>query len=300
MRNVNKRTKKILSTFALLLSGMLLSVSAVVKAEPLWSNKNSGGDDFLLGTIHLGDTSLSTLPQGIKDAIDAVDVVIIEADISLVSPEKQQELLLKYALLPEGKTLQQTLSEPVYKQAAQYFTENGMSIEPYTPFKPWMVALTMVQISYAKLGLDGENGVDQQVQAYAQQQGKKIIGLETFAQQINFFNEIMEQYPELTNDDLMLDTLKEIKEYEDLPNQMISAWHKGDMAVFERIYKDTLGATKFDIAAEKILLSDRNKKWVTQLSPMLQKQKILVAVGTLHFAGPHALSKILPGKFELK
>jgi len=293
--------KGITSTVIAALTSVLLSVSPAINAEPLWNNQKAGGDDWLLGTIHLGDTSLSTLPQGIKDAIDAVDVVIIETDVALVSPEKQQELLLKYALLPEGNTLQQALSEPVYKQAAQYFTENGMSIEQFTPFKPWMVALTMVQVSYAKLGLDGENGVDQQVQAYALQQGKKVIGLETFAQQINFFNVIMEQYPELTNDDLVLDTLKEIKEYADLPNQMISAWHKGDMAVFEKIYKDTLGTSdKFDIAAEKILLSNRNKKWVTQLTPMLQKQKVLVAVGTLHFAGPHGLIKILPGQFELK
>ena len=300
MRNVNKRTKKALSTLVLLLSGMLLSVSAVVNAEPLWSNKISGGDDFLLGTIHLGDASLSTLPQSVKDAINSVDVVIIEADISSVTPEKQQELLLKYALLPTGTTLKQELSESVYKKAAQFFSDNGMNIEQFMPFKPWMVALTMVQVSYAKSGLNAENGVDTQVQAYALEQGKKVVGLETFAEQINFFNVIMEQHPEVTNDDLILDTLKELTEFADLPKLMVSAWHKGDMAVFERIYKDTLGATKFDIAAEKILLSDRNKKWVTQLSPMLQKQKILVAVGTLHFAGPHALSKILPGKFELK
>jgi uncharacterized protein YbaP (TraB family) len=300
MRNVNKRTKKTLSTFLLLVSTILFSVSSLVNAEPLWNNKSSGGDDFLLGTIHLGDASLSMLPQSVKDAINSVDVVIIEADIFSVTPEKQQELLLKYALLPEGNTLQQTLSEPVYKQAAQFFTENGMNIEQFSPFKPWMVALTMVQMSYAKSGLNGENGVDTQVQAYALEQGKKVIGLETFEEQINFFNVIMKQNPEITNDDLIVDTLKELTEFADLPKLMVSAWHKGDMAVFEKIYKDTLGTSKFDIAAEKILLSDRNKKWVTQLSPMLQKQKILVAVGTLHFAGPHGLPKILPGKFELK
>jgi uncharacterized protein YbaP (TraB family) len=300
-KNTNKKTNtKIFSTLVLLLTGMLLSVSSVVNAEPLWSNKNSGGDDFLLGTIHLGDERLSTLPQSIKDAINSVDVVIIETDMSLATPEKQQELLLKYALLPTGTTLKQKLSESVYKQTAQFFTENGMSIEQFMSFKPWMVALTMVQISYAKSGLNAENGVDKQVQAYALQQGKKVVGLESFAQQINFFNVIMEQNPDITNDDLILDTLKEITEFADLPQMMVSAWHKGDMAVFEKIYTDTLSASKFDIAAEKVLLSSRNKKWVEQLVPMLKQQKVLVAVGTLHFTGPNGLPKILPSEFELK
>lgn len=290
--------KGIKNTVVGAITSALLSVSSMAIAEPLWSNKAAGGDDYLLGTIHLGDASLATLPQSIKDAIDSVDKVILEVDIATVSPQQQQELLLKYALLPEGKTLSQMLSTPVYKEAEQYFTDAGMNIQQFAPFKPWMVALTMVQISYAKLGLDGQNGVDKQIEAYAREKGKVVEGLETFGQQLNFFNEIMDENPELTSDDLILDTIKEIKDYADLPNSMISAWHKGDMQVFEKIYKETLGTSKFDKAAEKVLLVDRNEKWVTQLTPILEKEKVLVAVGTLHFAGKSGLLKILPGTFN--
>lgn len=287
--------RSILSTLVLL----VLTINQA-HADLLWSNKKSGGDDWMLGTIHLGDERLSTLPDSIKAAIDSVDVVVIETDISSVSPEKQQEILFKYALLTEGRTLKQTLSEPVYKKAEQYFSENGMNIEQFAPFKPWMAALTMVQMSYAKLDLKEEYGIDKQVQNYALQQGKKVVGLETFAEQINFFNVIMEKSSDITNDDLILDTLKEIEQYSDLPKQMITAWINSDLQAFENIYQETLGTSKFDEAAEEVLIVDRNQKWVTQLTPMLQKQKILVAVGSLHFAGPYGLPKILPGQFEIK
>ncbi|MDU0112317.1 TraB/GumN family protein [Psychrosphaera aquimarina] len=280
---------------AVLLLGLILNVNA----EPLWSNKQSGGDDWLLGTIHLGDDSLSTLPSSIKMAIDSVDIVIIETDLSRVSPSDQQRILMQYASLPAEVTLKQTLSEPVYKQAQQYFANYGVNIEQFSHFKPWLVALSMVQMSYAKLGLNAENGIDNQVQKYALQQGKKVVGLETYHQQINFFNQIIEQFPEVTNDDLILDTLSEIKHFSDLPQVMITAWHNGDMQVFEKIYRDTLGTSKFDAAAEQILLINRNHNWVSELEPVLNQQKVLVAVGTLHFVGDKGLPLLLKDKFEL-
>ncbi|MFT6529283.1 MAG: hypothetical protein ACJAZB_000926 [Psychrosphaera sp.] len=289
------KTYQWIKVTAVLLLGLILNVNA----EPLWSNKKSGGDDWLLGTIHLGDDSLSTLPSSIKMAIDSVDIVIIETDLSLVSPSDQQRILMQYATLPAGFTLKQSLSEPVYKQAQQYFANYGVNIEQFSNFKPWLVALSMVQMSYAKLGLNAENGIDNQVQKYALQQGKKVVGLETYHQQINFFNQIIEQFPEVTNDDLILDTLSEIKHFSDLPQVMITAWHNGDMQVFEKIYRDTLGTSKFDAAAEQILLINRNHNWVTELEPVLNQQKVFVAVGTLHFVGDKGLPLLLKDKFEL-
>jgi uncharacterized protein YbaP (TraB family) len=280
-------------------TALLLGLTFNVNAEPLWSNKKSGGDDWLLGTIHLGDDSLSTLPNSIKLAIDSVDTVIIETDLSLISPSDQQRILMQYATLPIGITLQQSLSEPVYKQAQQYFANYGVNIEQFSSFKPWLVALSMVQMSYTKLGLKPENGIDSQVQKYAIAQGKKVVGLETYTEQINFFNQIVDQFPEVTNDDLILDTLSEIKNFSDLPQVMISAWHNADMQVFEKIYRDTLGTSKFDTAAEQILLINRNHHWATELEPVLNQHKVLVAVGTLHFVGEKGLPLLLKDKFVL-
>jgi uncharacterized protein YbaP (TraB family) len=289
--------KKVSHTLSLLI--LLTLTINQAHADLLWSNKKSGGDDFLLGTIHLGDERLSTLPDSIKAAIDSVDVVVIETDVSLVSTEEQQKLLLQAASLPPGQRLSHVLSPAVYDKAKQYLTANGSSIENLASFKPWLVGLAMVQMAYAKLELKEEYGIDKQVQDYALKQGKKVIGLETYAEQMGFFNAITDKYPEFTGDDLILDTLTEIEQYSDLPKEMITAWINSDLQAFEDMYQETLGTSKFDEAAEQVLIVERNHKWLTPLESMFAKQKVFLAVGALHFAGEDGLPSLMPDKFEL-
>ena len=276
---------------------LLLLVSSISQAEPLWSNKASGGDDYFVGTVHLGDQRFSQLPPRIKAAIDAVDVVVLELDIAAVTPEQQQAITFKYGLLPNGQTLSDKLSIQVYKQAERYLAGMGYDINQFARFKPWMLGLTMVQLAYVNQGLDVSKGVDQQIHAYALKQGKKVIGLETFEQQMSFFDQIISSTPNISHDDLVLDTLNELDKYQEIPKQLMTAWLDGNMQTFEDIYQKTLGQSEFDKAAEKVLLTNRNKNWQKQLDPMLAQEKVLVAVGTLHFVGPDSLLKLVKDKF---
>lgn len=262
-------------------------------AAPVWNNKIVGGDDYLVGTIHLGDERFAKLSDKIKSAVDAVDVVVLEIDIATFDQDSQQQMAMKYGLLPQGKTLRTELSKEVYQQVKDYLAEFGYNIEVFAQLKPWMLGLTMVQLHYMREGLEVDKGVDQQIYTYAKQQGKKVIGLETTEQQMQFFEQVMASSAEITNDDLILDTLYELKSHPEMPQQMATAWLKGDMAVFKQIYNKTVGKTKFDVIAEKIMLTDRNKNWQRQLAPILKQQKALVAVGTLHFVGPYSLLKLL-------
>lgn len=275
-------------------SAIAISVLALnAQAEPIWHNKANAGDDYLVGTIHLGDQRLNQLPQAIKTAIDNVDVVVLELDLNSLTPLEQQQLTVKYGLLPAGDSLAKQLSAPVYQQAQDYLAKLGADIQQFDRLKPWMLGLTMMQMSYANMGLNPNNGVDKQIHQYALSKGKRIIGLETFEQQLQFFEQIVAANPNVSADDMILDTLNELKKYQGLPKQMLDAWFKGDMATLETIYQQTLKQSEFDKFAEQILLSNRNKAWQQQLQPMLEQQKVLVAVGTLHFAGPDSLLRLL-------
>lgn len=283
--------------FAVLLTCLLAIPTA--HSTPIWQEKTNGADDYFLGTIHLGDERFGTLPPAIKRVIDKVDVVVLELDLSKITPAQQQNITFKYGLLPKGKTLQTELSPKVYQKVAEYLASQGMNIDQFAQLKPWLVGLTMVQLAYAKQGFDPQKGIDQQVYNYAKQQGKTIIGLETFEQQFSFFDQILNDNPDIKFDDLILDTLTELEKYEDLPAEMVDAWLDADMQKFERIYKQTLGNTPFDLAAEKVLLTDRNLDWKKQLKPILAKNKTLVAVGTLHYVGKNSLLKLLPESYQL-
>ena len=268
-----------------------------VQAEPIWSNKSQGGDDYLVGTIHLGDQRFEQLPDRIKQAIDAVDVIVLELDLNAISPAQQQRLTLQYGLLPGNKTLSSELSPKIYRQAKHYLAELGYDIVQFEKMKPWMFGLTMVQLSYANLGLDGDKGTDKLIQAYALEKGKQVVGLETFEQQLQFFDRILAANTDMTSDDLIIDTLSELVRYKHLPRQMLNAWLQGNMNQLEHIYQLTLTESKFDLYAEKVLLTDRNLAWQKKLAPMLKNKKVMVAVGSLHFVGPKSLLKLMNGQF---
>ena len=274
-------------------------LTAHTQAAPIWQSQNLKSDDYLLGTIHVGDERFQELPRQIKQIIDAVDVVVLELDLNQVTPAIQQDVTFKYGLLPQGKTLKTELSSEVYQKTASYLASQGMNIEQFAQLKPWLVGLTMVQLAYAKLGLDPQKGIDQQVFKYAKQKGKTIIGLETFEQQFRFFDQILTDNPHIKSDDLILDTLIELEKHKDLPAEMVNAWLNADMQSLETIYKQTLGESQFDFAAEKVLLTNRNLTWQKQLEPILEQNKTLVAVGTLHFVGENSLIKLMPQSYQL-
>tara|TARA_Y100000034_G_C6829881_1_gene374499 strand:- start:121 stop:996 length:876 start_codon:yes stop_codon:yes gene_type:complete len=285
--------------FLAVICSCILTISAS-HAAPIWQGKlKHNNDDYLLGTIHLGDERFGTLSPAIKQIIDNVDVVVLELNLSKITPEQQQNVTLKYGLLPHGKTLKTELSPEVYQKTAEYLASQGLDIKQFAQFKPWLVGLTIVQLAYAKQGLDPQKGTDQQVFKYAKQQGKTIIGLETFEQQFSFFDQMLADNPQIKNDDLLLDTLTELEKYKDLPTEMVDAWLSADMQSFEKVYKQTLGDTPFDLVAEKVLLIDRNLDWKKQLKPILAQNKTLVAVGTLHFVGENSLIKLLPDPYQI-
>ncbi len=271
----------------------------VTHAEPIWQGKGKNSDDYLIGTIHLGDERLKTLPISIQQVIDKIDVVAVEVDLSTVTKEMQQQEMVRLGMLPQGTNLTDLISLDVANQINEYFQSFDMNINQYQRLKPWMVAIVMVQMSYQKQGLVAEYGIDQQIIDYAKSQNKKVIQLETFSQQLNLFNRLFDNSQNISYDDMLIDTLDELKNMSDLPSVMLNAWLTADMKVFEDIYQKTLKATKYDNELEKILLIERNQAWAKVLNPLFEEQSVVVATGTLHYVGKTGLPKLLNASFQM-
>ena len=269
-----------------------------VTAMPIWQGKGINQDDYLVGTIHVGDERLNELPKRLKQKVDAVDTLVVEVDLSKVSPLEQSQAVLQYAVLPADKTIKDVLSNDVQKDVNEFFRAYGTSLDQYQRFKPWMLAIVMVQMAYQELGLSPALGVDQQLINYAKTKGKQVVQLETFDMQLRLFNDLFEQNPNINYDDMLRDTLTELTQMSELPNNMLAAWFDGDLDAFEKMYQQTLTQTKFDNALEKALIIDRNQAWKTVLDPLLKEHSVLVATGTMHYIGPYGLPTILAAEFS--
>lgn len=264
----------------------------------MWNNLKDNGDDYLVGTIHVGDIRLRDLPIEIKKAIDKVEIIVVEFDPSTTSSYQREFLMAKLGMLPADQTLKTVLSPHVYRRLEAVLRNFDVEIKTVEQFKPWFVSLMLVQLTYQVQGLDATRGVDVQIVQYAKRQGKRIIGLESYAEQLNMFGELFRRFPNINQDDLILDTIDEIENNMDLPIDMMDAWLSADMAAFEAIYQQTLGRSEFDRAAEQVLLVERNHRWINELEPLIKKNSVLVAVGTMHFAGPNSIKKLLKSDFS--
>ena len=72
---------------ALFFMVLLLGFSQHALAEPgLWKVEKNGVASYLFGTVHVGDDSMKGLPSKVKKALDNSDKVIVEVDISAISP----------------------------------------------------------------------------------------------------------------------------------------------------------------------------------------------------------------------
>lgn len=286
-----------MNKIALVLAFALFSVNT--SAEPTWQGTGEYKDDYLVGTIHVGDERLKELSEQLKKRIEAVDVVAVEVDLANVSTLQQQQIVMELAMLPRGTTVTQLISPVVATKVNRYLQQFGGEIFQYEQFKPWMLAVMMVQMSYQKMGLVAEHGIDQQIIEHAKKHNKTILELETFEQQLNIFNRLFDNNDSIDYNDMLLDTLDELNTMSDMPQVMLEAWINSDISAFEKIYDTTLKQTGYDKALENVLLIERNLAWQKKLNPLLKEKSVMVATGTLHYIGPTGLPALLDGDFQL-
>ena len=62
-----------------------------VAAPALYKVEKNGTSSYLFGTVHVGDASMKGLPANVTKAIDESEHVIVEVDISKLTPFQMQQ-----------------------------------------------------------------------------------------------------------------------------------------------------------------------------------------------------------------
>ncbi len=100
---------------------LLITFSLNSYAAPaLYKIEKSGVSSYLFGTVHVGDASMKGLPKNVTDAISASKEVIVEVDISKLTPLEMQQRSMPFMMLSDGKTLQTELSKQNYTKLKDY------------------------------------------------------------------------------------------------------------------------------------------------------------------------------------
>ncbi|WP_462165067.1 TraB/GumN family protein [Pseudoalteromonas xiamenensis] len=271
--------------------------SAVSFAGPgLWQIKKNNHTSYLFGTIHVGDSSMSALPDSVIEALEKSNAVVVELDTTTLTPEYLQTHIYPLMTLPNSTSLSQRLKPELYQKLAKALLENGLSITQFEHIKPWAISINLTAMSYQRAGYLSSFGADMQVLGFAKKKQLEIIELESAKEQFGFFDQIDQD-----SNYLLSETLKSMEDAATYIHPLVSAWKAGDINKLTDYYHLSFDGSPLSQAAEKVILKDRNARWTTTLVPLLEKRSLFIAVGALHLPTEHGLIALFKKNgFEIK
>jgi len=271
-----------------LLAGANLAHAAEPNTEhhALWSLHGRTNTIYLLGSVHFLRPS-DELPAVVKDAYADAEKIIMELDMDDLDPLEAQQSAMSLGLLPADRDLQSEVGIDAYNKASAQAKALGLEPSVLNRFRPWLAAMTLVQLQLLKQGLDPSSGVEQRLVAWARADGKEITGFETLQEQLG----LLANLPAKEQREFLLYSVEDAEHASEEVETLISAWRVGDTRRLERVLTD--GFDKYP-DLYRPLTTDRNKRWLGEVEKLLDdRDDYLIVVGTLHLIGKGSLVELL-------
>ena len=245
---------------------------------------------YLCGTIHLLRPTDYPLPDVYEKAYADSQRLVFELPPG-VSHDPQLAVKMRTAgSYPEGATLSAKVKPAVWEALEAWGKTRGLPPSMFNPFRPWFAALTVSATEYSLLGADPDRGVDRFFEKRATKDGKPGEGLETLELQIGLFTSLSEEHQE----ELLEQTLAEVRTLPDQFERMIASWRVGDAdALHQMLFEE---AEKYPELLDAFL-TQRNARWIQQLEAYLAgKDHVMILVGTGHLGGKEGVLHLLQSK----
>lgn len=263
----------------------MLALSGVALADDgghpvtLWEVSGKQNTVYLMGSIHLLRNVDYPLPSALNAAYDDADVLIMEIDMDDLDPFAAQRQFFELGVLHDETTLQDMMGTELYQEALNAADEIDIPLDMLSKTEPWYAAMTIELMALNRIGFNPEQGIEMHFMSKAVDDRKPIYGLETIEQQIAFLDGL----PLQSQREMLMTTLLEGAAIEGVMDDMIRAWRRGDIASLE---SELLAGFADNEHLHRILLTDRNDRWVEQIQERLDDaQDYLIIVGALHLIG---------------
>lgn len=235
---------------------------------------------YLYGTIHVFPPGDGTLPAVFNDTFEQCDNLWLEADLnSLQNPDVAMQAR-NIMLLPNGETLQSTLSEQALANMQLLANEAGIPLLVVQGLKPWAAINVLTLAVFQQRGFNVEQGVDLVLYDMASQKNIPVHSFETVMWQLELFDQMGEDYGER----YIEFSTNELNQADQMLNEMASYWREGNV---EGLYQQADFSQYPEV--EQDMLTKRNNAWMATLLSLEDSLTNCVAVGALHMAAEHGL-----------
>lgn len=249
------------------------------KNSLIWAVQEKGNSEisYLLGTMHVKDAKAFVRMEDMQNIINQCDVFATEFNLA----EAEASVMAETMSLPRGVTLENMLGEKKYQKMKKMIqTSFGLEIDFFNQNLPIMLANIITE---KVLSDDMQLSLDATLSEYAFSQGKTMIGIETFEEQMD----ILEQIPMEYQIKSLKDILKNVNKFRKKVLSTASLYETENIAQLYQSVKKSSGAIRH------LMLYDRNVRMANRLSKIIPEQSLAFAVGAGHLSGKKGLIKLL-------
>lgn len=244
----------------------------------LWkASKNGVPDLWLLGSVHLADSSFYPFPSVIDSALEASTLVAAELDIQQDSTAARTALAMAAkGKLPAGVRLGEVLPESLNVRVDSLTRAWNIPREIFETFRPWMVAVSLSAVAIERSGLSADYGIDQEILLRAEDLGKKIFSIETPESQIDVFAGESDSL----GIEYLASTLDEISEADSLVRGIATAWKCGNVPRLRALLD-----SDSDVYEEGLYVR-RNVRMAAVADSLAQAhERAFIVIGAAHLVG---------------
>ena len=272
------------------------TTSAAVSTAPtaaenalLWriSGKGLPTASYLYGTIHMIGKNDFFLTDSTRSAIDRAKLVTFEINMEdMMNLPAQMGLMMK-SFMAGGKSLSDLLSKEDYELVKAHFDKQGLPLFLFERMKPmFLTVLADTDMSGGGLGDDGDMvSYEMKIMDIAEQQKKKMGGLETAEYQMSMFDSI--PYEEQAQ--MLVESIKSSGAENSQFDDMVKLYKNQDIVGMGTM----MGEDESIGGHEDLLLNQRNRNWIPIMGDMMLAQPTFFAVGAGHLGGESGVVSLL-------
>lgn len=246
----------------------------------LWKISGNGLKDtsYLYGTMHTADARIINMSERARPYFDGSKAYAMEID---PDGEKNMMGLMSKMMMGKGYSLQKMIPTKEYTYLDSICTSQiGFPMSMFDNVSPVIVMTLFEGVS---MGLDqsAANGNTQVLDLYlhdeAKKAKKKIIGIETAAEQLSALGSLsyQDQADKLTQE---VDSFQVNK---NSGQEVLKYYLDQDLDSLSANDSDTKKEEKF----YKALVVDRNERMANRIGEFIKKQPTFIAIGALHLPG---------------
>lgn len=283
---------KIKSIRFLLISLLLICAYPLgLLAEPaMWRIEGDESTLYLFGTFHRLPEEVDWLSPEREEVLRNSSTLVLETIKSQTGKEIKTFLSQNLGIAISRIPLNLKLEQDTYNVLKEQMEAYGVSEAAFNRYQPWYAATLLTRLGGEEVGFYSEFGVESVLQAQAEETGKRLIALETAAQQLLFLADL----PNETQVEMLQQTILAWGEFEEIYRIMFEAWIAGDIETTEQLVLEPLKTLP---PMYQVLIKNRNTAWLEPLEDLLSQKGVhFVAVGTGHLVGPDSLIKLFEEK----